>query len=280
MKLFFSFALTLFAAISIGQPLRIHLLGGFSNYNGDLQQKRFTLEQAKGAIGGGFTYDITDHFSARADAIIASVGADDKRSKRPDLIARNLNFTSPIYELSLLGEYNLFSLKDHKFSPYVFGGVGIFHFNPYTHDAAGNKVFLSGLSTEGEGFLPGKNYYKRTDLNIPIGGGIKYALSDDLHAGFELGLRVLKTDYLDDVSNAYVDRNLLLAARGQMAVDYAFRGGELKDNPRSYPDAGSQRGNNKVNDFYYFGLLRLDFRISSSRTSGGGRRGLNCPPKF
>jgi hypothetical protein len=280
MKLLFSVTLTFITAISIGQPLRLHMLGGFSNYNGDLQPKRITLEQAKGAIGGGITYDITDHIVGRVDAIVASVGADDKRNKKPDLLARNLNFTSRIYELSLLGEYNLFSLKDHKFSPYVFGGIGIFHFSPYTHDAVGNKIFLAPLGTEGQGFLPGKKDYKRTDLTVPIGGGVKYALSEDLHVGFELGLRVLKTDYLDDVSNVYVHMNTLLTERGQTAVDYAFRGDELKDNPRPYPENGAKRGNNKVNDFYYFGLFRLDFRINSSNAGGGGRRGLNCPPKF
>lgn len=122
--------------------------------------------------------------------------------------------------------------------------------------------------------------YKRTDINIPVGGGIKYALSDDIHLGFELGLRVLKTDYLDDVSSYYIDRDALLAARGQMAVDFAFRGDELKNNPTEYPAGGAMRGNNKVNDFYYFGLFRIDFRLNWFDSGGGSRRGLNCPSKF
>lgn len=280
MKLLLSTTFIFITALSIGQPVRVHLLGGFSNYNGDLQQKRITLEQAKGVIGAGLTYNISNHLLGRIDALFASVSADDKRSKKPDLISRNLNFSSRVYELSLLGEYNIFNLNDRKFSPYVFMGVGLFHFSPYTLDAVGNKVFLQPLSTEGQGFLPGKKNYKRTDFNVPLGGGIKYALSDDLHVGFELGLRVLKTDYLDDVSNVYVDRNTLLTERGQTAVDFAFRGDELKDNPRPYPEFGFKRGNNKVNDFYYFGLFRIDFRINSSNNSGGSRRGLNCPPKF
>ena len=220
---------TLFATGSIAQPLRGHFLGGFANYNGDLQQKRFTLQQAKGAIGGGFTYNFNDHFLGRGDFMFGHVAADDRRNTKPMLMARNLNFTSRVYELSLLGEYDFLSLSQHKFSPYVFLGIGLYHFSPYTSDAAGDRIYLSGLSTEGQGIIPGKKEYIRTDFNIPVGGGIKYALSDDIHLGFELGLRVLKTDYLDDVSSYYVDQNTLLAARGQTAVDLAFRGDELKN---------------------------------------------------
>ena len=145
---------TLFATGSIAQPLRGHFLGGFANYNGDLQQKRFTLQQAKGAIGGGFTYNFNDHFLGRGDFMFGHVAADDKRNTRPRLIARNLNFTARVYELSLLGEYNIFSLSDRKLSPYLFGGIGLYHFTPYTTDPVGNKIYLPGLSTEGQGFLP------------------------------------------------------------------------------------------------------------------------------
>ena len=285
MKKYSSIIFIFFATMSIAQPVRLHFMGGFANYNGDLQQKRFTLQQAKGAIGVGATFNLTDHLAGRADVAFGLVGADDKRSTKPALISRNLNFTSRIYEVSLLGEYDILNLNEHKLSPYVFIGIGLFHFNPYTTDPAGNKIYLSGLSTEGQGILPWKKDYKRTDFNIPLGAGIKYALSDDVHVGFEIGLRVLKTDYLDDVSNAYVDQNTLLAARGQMAVHYAFRGDELKNNPSSYPPGGTVRGNNKVNDFYYFGLFRVDFRLNwfdnGRRDSGSSsRRSLNCPTKF
>ncbi|MCW3110016.1 MAG: hypothetical protein JWQ09_4522 [Segetibacter sp.] len=275
------FIFIFFATVSFAQPVRLHIMGGFANYNGDLQQKRFTLSQAKGVVSAGATFNITDQLSVRSDYSFAHLAADDKKSSKPDLRARNLNFNTYIYELTLLGEYDIVNLNQHKLSPYVFGGVGVFHFSPSTYDAVGRKIYLAGLSTEGQGFLPGKKEYKKTQLNIPMGGGIKYALSDDIHIGFELGLRVLKTDYLDDVSSAYVDRNKLLAARGQRAVDFAFRGDELKNNPSSYPAGGTLRGNSKVNDFYYFGLFRIDFRMNwFDNDANGRRRGLQCPTKL
>ncbi|MGI8637099.1 MAG: DUF6089 family protein, partial [Segetibacter sp.] len=246
MKKVFLILFILFSTVSIAQPLKFHLLGGFANYNGDLQEKPFTIQQAKGALGVGATVSITDHILVRSDFTYGRVGADDKKNSKKELKARNLNFTSDIYELSLLGEYNFLNISVREFSPYVFAGIGFYHYSPYTFDLRGTKYLLSHYNTEGQGFVDGKKEYKKFDFNIPIGGGIKYALSDDIYAGFELGLRVLRTDYLDDVSDVYVDRNLLLAERGQTAVDLAFRGNEVKDNPTQYPAAGTTRGNSKV----------------------------------
>ncbi len=37
----------------IAQPFRIHLMGGFANYTGDIQQKRVTFDQARGVVAAG-----------------------------------------------------------------------------------------------------------------------------------------------------------------------------------------------------------------------------------
>lgn len=276
-------SLLFLASASFAQPLRLHLMGGFANYTGDIQQKRFTLNQAKGVVSAGATYNFTDKLAIRADYSFAKVGADDKYNTSPSLKQRNLNFQTIIQEFSLVGEYDILSTYEHALTPYVFGGLGVFHFSPYTTDPQGNKIYLQGLSTEGQGFARGRKVYKKTQLNIPIGGGLKFALSDDIQIGFEIGLRVLKTDYLDDVSTTYIDQNTLLANRGPLAVQYAFRGDELKDNPTNYPPEGVQRGNGKVNDFYYFGQFRISFRMpwmdsNREQTSyRNSRKRLGCP---
>jgi opacity protein-like surface antigen len=276
------FILLIFSSLaSVAQPVRLHLMGGFANYSGDIQQKKITLNQAQTAISAGATFNITDRLAIRSDYSFAKLRADDKYNSKPQLRARNLNFQTYIQELTLLAEYDILSLNVHKLSPYVFGGVGVFHFSPYTYDVNGKKVHLAGLSTEGEGIIPGRKPYKTTQLNIPLGAGIKYALSNDIHIAFEIGLRTLKTDYLDDVSATYVDRNTLLAAKGQKAVELAFRGNELKSD-QPYPAGGSQRGNSGANDLYYFGLFRIDFRMNwfDRDGGGGGGRGLQCPVKL
>jgi opacity protein-like surface antigen len=257
-------------------------MGGFANYSGDIQQRMFTLKQANAAVSAGGTFNITDQVALRSDYFFTKVGADDKLNKA-SLRARNLNFKTIIQELAVMGEYDFLNLRDHNWSPYVFAGLSVFHFSPYTSDSSGNKVYLVGLSTEGQGLpeYPDRKVYKTTQLNIPYGAGIKYALSEDLYVGFEIGFRKLFTDYLDDLSTTYVDQNALLNRKGLRSVEYAFRGDELKP-PLTYPEAGSPRGNSKKNDYYYYAQLRISFRMpwfdkEGSRTDKRNKRLLACP---
>lgn len=282
MKKTILFSLIFVSSALVAQPVRLHLMAGFANYSGDIQQKRFTLGQSNAVVGAGGTFNITDKFALRSDYSFAHVGADDKLNK-PALRVRNLNFKTIIQELNLMGEYDILNISDHRLTPYVFAGIGVFKFSPYTADSSGNKVFLVGLSTEGQGLTeyPGRKVYKKTQFNIPLGGGIKFALSEDLYVGFEIGVRKLFTDYLDDVSTTYIDRNTLLTRKGQQAVDYAFRGDELKS-PLPYPADGALRGNSKRNDYYYYGQFRISFRMPWFDNGGGetgrsGRKGLGCP---
>lgn len=276
------FSLIFFTSALIAQPVRLHVMGGFANYSGDIQQRRFTFNQAKAVVSGGATYNITDRFALRSDYSFANLSADDKLNKAY-LKARNLNFKTIIQELDLIGEYDIFNNSDHRLTPYIFAGIGVFKFSPYTADSSGNKVFLVGLSTEGQGLpdYPDRKVYKKTQFNIPLGGGIKFALSEDLYVGFEIGFRKLFTDYLDDLSTTYIDRNTLLSRKGQRAVDYAFRGDELKP-PLAYPATGTLRGNSKRNDYYYYGQFKISLRMpwfenGGNNTGKSGRKGLGCP---
>jgi hypothetical protein len=47
------------------QKLQVTVFGGFSNYQGDLQDKRFTMSQAHPAFGAGLLYDITGKYNIR-----------------------------------------------------------------------------------------------------------------------------------------------------------------------------------------------------------------------
>lgn len=280
-SVFFIFA----TSIAKAQPVRLHIMAGFSNYSGDIQQKGFTLDQSNAVFTGGATYNLTEKFALRGEYSFTELGADDKKNSKPLLQARNLNFKTIIQELSLMGEYDIFNLYDKRITPYVFAGIGLFQFSPYTFDSLGKKAWLAGLSTEGQGFpeYPDRKVYKTKQLNIPFGGGIKYALSDDIHLGFELGIRTLFTDYLDDVSTRYVDENILFAKKGSQAVNVAFRGDELKINPQAYPSAGTIRGSSKSKDYYYFGQFRISFRMNwFNNNSEPGRyrskrSGIGCP---
>jgi len=257
------------------QRLHVILSGGFSNYQGDLQTKYFSLDQANAAFGAGVKYDLTSHFSVRGGFMFATVGATDKKNQ--DLLkARNLSFETRILEGSFLLEYTLLDLSEKKLSPYVFAGAAVYHFNPYAYDTLGNKIYLQPLGTEGQGLAgyPDRKLYSRTQFAIPFGGGVKFRIADNAVISYEIGLRKLFTDYLDDLSKTYVDPFVLAQQRGMKSVEMSYRGGELKGGDPSYPADGSVRGGPKYKDWYYFTGLTLSIGINTGNghSSGNNRR--------
>lgn len=250
------------------------MFGGLSNYQGDLVDKAY--QNSKAAFGISGTLPITQRLSVRAQLIFGKVAGADSLSPKPELKARNLSFESAVTEFSVLAEYNIFNLEQIRWTPYVFAGIGGFHFNPYAFSQNGNQVYLQPLGTEGQG-LPGyaAKPYSLTALAIPFGGGIKYAISSSVTLGLELGLRKTFTDYLDDVSDAYADAADLFAGRGQQAVDFSYRGNEV--GYPAYPVKGFTRGNPKSKDYYYFTGLHLTFALGSGNGEHGRRGGVGCP---
>lgn len=266
------FVLFFFSGIQVfAQNLWVDVYAGAMNYQGDLQDSRYTFDQAHLAGGAGLTYSFSDHFAARFHLLFGKISADDKYGRNK---SRNLNFSSSIAEFQVGLQYFITPLNSHSLTPYVFAGVAAFHFNPYTFDTTNAKYFLKPLSTEGQGFVDGRSEYGLTQISIPFGGGVKLSLTDNLNVGIEMGLRKTFTDYLDDVSTRYVDQNLLMTNRGATAVELAFRGDELKTGA-SYPDANSVRGSSKFKDWYYFTGVTLSFRLSSG--NGGRHNQYDCP---
>jgi opacity protein-like surface antigen len=274
-KLFFYFVLLLPAGIVRAQKLFLTTFEGISNYQGDLQDKRFTFQQSHLALGIGAAYELTDQLYATANFKIGKLSGNDKNSDINQ--SRNLNFSSSLLVFQLGLEYDFLSLYENKFTPYIFAGLSAYHFNPSTIDTAGNKQYLQSLSTEGQGFYNGRLKYSLTQISIPFGGGVKFALNENVRLGLEISLSKLFTDYIDDVSTTYVDEALLLANRGSLAMELAYRGNEI--NPAAtYPADGTTRGNPKNKDWYYFAGMTVSFRLGADKSSGyGGKDKIGCP---
>ncbi len=252
---------------------------GNSNYQGDLQEKRYTFKQSRSAFSFGVAYELTDHINLRGLFMLTTLHADDKDNADIALRERNLNFWTNIQELSFTGQYFLFNTSRAKVDPYVSLGVALFHFNPYTYDKAGQKYYLQPLGTEGQGLAayPDRKPYALTQWAIPFGGGVRIQVNDGFRLGVELGMRRLFTDYLDDVSTSYADLTALLSGRGPKAVELAFRTGELHGGTTPYPPAGAKRGSPKFKDWYYTTALTANFRING-REARFGRT--SCPTKI
>lgn len=259
----------------------VNLFGGFSNYVGDMQHRPYTTKEANGSFGAGLQYDLTGHFSILSNLTYGKLSASDAQDNKTNNRARNLSFETVITEWNLLLEYNLLDLSQHRFTPYAFAGIAVYHFDPYAFDSTGKKVYLHILSTEGEGLpqYPNRKPYSLTQFAIPFGGGFKFRISDRVTLAYEIGLRKLFTDHLDDVSNSYIDQATLLADRGPKAVEMAYRGGELKGGA-PYPADGAFRGNSKHKDWYYMSGLRVTIALPSGLPIHRRHNGvIDCPKK-
>ncbi len=188
---------------------------------------------------------------------------------------RNLNFKTNISEFSAMLELHPLFLKTFditddvvpRFSPYLLAGIGFFRYKPQGY-LNGAWIDLQPLRTEGQGFTeyPDKKQYSLSQMNVPLGIGLKYELGSLLSARFEILHRVLFTDYLDDVSGKYIDpttyNNNLTPANATKAM--AWYNQTIGPTPANYT-ADNIRGNTKRNDSYFTVNLKLGIVLNRTR---------------
>ncbi len=207
-------------AQSLKPSFEIGLLGGLAFYNGDLGPEAFGdhFQEIQPAVGVFGRYTFNPYFAARLGFTYAIVSGDDEYSARPE---RDLSFRAPLFELALTGEFSPFVFgtpyETPLFAPYLTAGIGLFNFRPETR-FEGEWVELQPLGTEAQG-LPGyPEKYSRTQLNIPLGVGLRVVLNDTWTVGVEFVGRKLFTDHLDDVSDAEVNYRDLIQGNGVLAA--------------------------------------------------------------
>lgn len=239
--------------------LQLEIMPGIAAYRGDLTESTIPLKTIGPAVAINLKYDFGDMIVLRGGLAFGKISADDKDNKS-SLKARNLNFQSLIWEGNICAEVNILDPEAYYSYPYVFIGIGMFRFDPYSYDNANKKTYLRELSTEGQGLpeYPGKKVYSLTQFCIPFGGGWKLKVSKRAAISFELGARFLFTDYLDDVSGTYADATVLLNRKGPKSVELAFG----IDPP---PGEGEVRGNPKSKDMYVFSGLKLTYNLKKEK---------------
>jgi hypothetical protein len=160
---------------------------------------------------------------------------------------------------------------DPKYKPYGFIGVGIFSFDPEGSitNQYGGKTWhkLHPLKTEGQGMpgYPDKKPYALTQINIPMGCGLRIKMSERINISPELLYRKSFTDYIDDVSTTYIDpidfdRNLSPqdAIIARQIHDKTV--GIVTPGINRY-EPGTQRGNSKNMDAYFSFVVKLGIRF-------------------
>jgi hypothetical protein len=228
---------------------------GVSYYYGDLTDK-FNNVYVRPSFNFTYSYYVAKTLSVRAGLMITKVGAADSLANESDRLVRNLHFQSPLTELNgvlvweILPDKNFDrSYRRNKkfFTPYVFGGIALFFFNPRAK-YMGEWYKLQPLGTEGQYINEGpENYpdpYALVQVSIPFGGGLNVRFHDQIGLNVEVGYRKTFTDYIDDVSTKYPDLEALQAASGDIAV-------ALSDRSILGFNTGEIRGNDGAKDSYF-----------------------------
>lgn len=231
---------------------------GALNYNGDLKQHALSVKGMRPSIGLNVKYNSNDFINFRAGISWGILTASDKNNPSKDLRVRNLDFTSHILEVDVGAEANLLDPENQLAYPYVHAGVGIFHFNPYSHDKDNKKTYLQPLGTEGQGLkqYPDRKKYSLTQFCIPLGFGMKWKYKKGMEISYEFGYRIIFTDYLDDVSKTYVDPGMLEKEKGQKTAEMSYRRTD-----KTFSELGGARGNPDVKDSYFFNGVKLSFKL-------------------
>lgn len=239
----------------------ILLAGGGMTYIGDLNEQS-VFGDLHGAGSVGFRTRIDSRWSVRATASFGQVSALKDCNEQ-----RNLSFKSDVGEGSLAVEFDFRpygpGATESFWTPYLFGGVAVFHFNPMAlaimPDGSEQWVDLQPLRTEGQGTskYPDRRPYSLTQMSFPFGMGVRMRLGRHVSLTAEYGFRKTWTDYLDDVSTTYVGSDLLRndVADGGLAARMADRS--------SVPNAvGIKRGDDSLDDWYSYFNLSLGVNLN------------------
>lgn len=241
--------------------------GGTTTMGGFLTDMRFGNTRQQ--LYGFCRYKLNKAISLRASLMNLNASGSDDMDSNPDRYGRNLSFKTNITEAAVVGELTTYQqsrvsgragvLRGKKkrmdFRTFIFAGFGAIFFNPKA-TLGGQTYNLHSLQTEGVN-------YSRLTYVIPVGLGLSYTLDRKIRISFDLGYRFTGTDYLDDVSNKYVNiptsealRYQLANRRPELGPNATTPDGKVVPIAANYgyntsENKGNKRGDPKYNDGYF-----------------------------
>jgi hypothetical protein len=284
------------------------------NYYGDVapkpQRVSSDISFTRPAFGINYNYRFGPRFTLQGQYLWGTLkGADSESADPTDLnngiyrYKRNASFRNRINEFSVVTIVDIFKNEGNyisrvRWTPYGYIGVAGFLHNPQAQapatdlqgaplPQAGQWVDLRPLGTEGQystldpndvnyGIKP----YSKGQIAIPFGFGARIRLTDVLDFSFDIGYRYTFTDYLDDVSQNYVDLGVL---NSELARAMSYRTGELNLGPgneesyvgrngvtyttesgygREHPD--NKRGGKSDRDIYLVTSFRISYILGAT----------------
>jgi hypothetical protein len=228
---------------------------GGSGYMGDLNQTN-PLKVSGMSFGGFVKRNFDGYLSAKINYTYGTISAADSNSSSQQFRNRNLSFTTTLSEVSLIGEFNFMryipEAGKNKFTPFIYLGVATVNYFPSTV-YNGVKYELRGYETEGE-----KKPYPTAAISIPYGAGVKYNILGKWTLAADIGYRNPNTDYLDDVSGKYADRNSTPLYR-----NLGDPSGEKTGVYIGIP--GTQRGDLNPRDTYFFVQFSISYTFVTQK---------------
>jgi hypothetical protein len=242
-------------------------LGGLDKKGTDYSPVDLEFALTRPAISAAYRYKFSKNFNIHSSFNYLLVAGDDKLTKDPYRNNRNLNFKSNIFEFSTRFEVSLFVTKiGHRYGIkktmkrrhkagsnefILFAGVGGFYFNPKgKNPETGVYESLYVLHTEGQGLPGGPKQYKKYGISIPVGIAWRKTINKYWSIGLEFNFRKTFTDYIDDVSTVYYDKQALLAAYGPKSVQMADPNLGLIPGATYLGDGVGQQRGDKEKDSY------------------------------
>lgn len=239
-------------------------IGGFaggSGYMGDINPvKPYKVTDL--AFGGQIKRNLDGYWALKLNVMHGKIAANDANSSNEYQIERNINFFSPITEVSFQTEFNFFNYfpgslpgnGTRRITPFLFTGVGGVLFNPKTVYGDPAEVYtLHDYATEG---LDLSERYKRYSLVVPYGAGVKYNVKGNWNLISEIGYRTAFSDYLDDVSGTYPEN---------LSPRYTLQLRDVLSDPSGVARPGAQRGDFRKRDTYMFVGLSLTYTFVSQK---------------
>jgi len=241
-------------------------LGG-ANTIGTHFVKDFDFKASRYMFSAGYGYKVAEAWTVNGSVYYGRVYGEDQFTLEENRHSRDLSFRSPIIDVSATVHYSLvkeryghrYDLRRSKGTGnlpnfYIFTGVSVMYFNPKAQFTDGNWYALQPLGTEGQGIIPTREKYKRVTMAIPAGFGLNYIIDRNFGIGFEFGARYTFSDYIDDVSNTYVDPSIFSDPMAQYFSDPS--GGTWVGT-----GAGQQRGQNKYTDSFLFLTIKATYKL-------------------
>jgi hypothetical protein len=225
------------------------------------------LDWPSTSLGGmiGYRFRFHPYWATTSSLNIGMLKGDDALTNEIIRESRNLHFRTMIFEFQQRIECIILAnekfghryglgghskkMGNHNEQVYLFTGAGVSYFNPKAQ-YNGKWVALRPLSTEGQGLDGGPAKVLGVTATIPFGIGARMGIGRMWRIGIEATYVKTFSDYIDDVSTVYYDRDILAA---QVGPEAAFLSNPSTQNTTWFA-AGQQRGDKQKDAYFYLNL--------------------------